>query len=475
MQERTKALIAIGIFTFMSTLDSSIVNIALPTMSRELHVTTSQITWVVTVYLIVISAIILIFGRLGDLVGKSKIMKIGWAVFILGSFLAGLNMGLGLPMLLSARVIQAIGASMMMATGFGLIAEMFPIASRARALSLNAMFVSVGSIAGPALGGLILSVLSWNYIFWINVPIGIVAWIFGNRALIKDKSNGNIKDVDLTGGTLMTAVIVLVFLTLNSGQAVGWTNPLILAGVVLALAFFIGFVALEKRKARENDKPLLDLNIFKSRIFTQSLIMALLNFTVAIFSSILLPFYLQNYRGFAPGSAGLMMMAYPIAMLIFAPISGWLSDQIDKEKVTFIGLCMIVIAQICYIMIDKNSSILLVIVAMLIQGAAMGTFQSPNNALIMETVDHKYLGIAGSVNSLARNLAFVLGTSLATIALYMSMSSTLGYKVTSYLKTEPGAFLTGLHFAFSIGLVLVLISWLLGLYRILAGKRKTMA
>lgn len=170
MSDRIKALIALGIFTFMSTLDGSIVNIALPTMSHELNVSTSQVTWVVSIYLIVISAIVLIFGRLADLVGKSKITKIGWGIFIVGSFLAGLNIG-GLPFLLFARVIQAVGGSMFMATSFGIVAQIFPVESRAKALSINSMFVSVGSIAGPALGGLILQFASWSYIFWINVPI----------------------------------------------------------------------------------------------------------------------------------------------------------------------------------------------------------------------------------------------------------------------------------------------------------------
>ncbi len=211
MANRTKALLAIGIFTFMSTLDGSIVNIALPTMSRELHTSTAQITWVVTIYLIVISAIILIFGRLSDLIGKAKVTKIGWGIFILGSFLAGLNLGMGLAFLLVARVIQAIGASMMMATSFGIIAQIFPAENRARALAINTMFVSVGSIAGPALGGVILQIASWNYIFWINVPIGILAWIFGNRALPTRNGQGQLSDIDLKGGALMSGVIILLF------------------------------------------------------------------------------------------------------------------------------------------------------------------------------------------------------------------------------------------------------------------------
>jgi MFS family permease len=331
------------------------------------------------------------------------------------------------------------------------------------------MFVSVGSIAGPALGGLILQITSWNYIFWINVPIGIIAWIYGNKALPKDEAHGHWKDIDLFGGFQMTIVLVTIFMALNFAQLLGWTNPFILVAVAIAVIVFISFVLTEKRKS----SPLLDLNIFKSKLFSISLIMALLNFTVAMFSSILLPFYLQDYRSYAPGLAGMIMMAYPVGMLIFAPISGWLSDQIDKELVTFIGICIIVVAQIGYLLINKNSSPYLVLGTLFVQGIAMGTFQSPNNALIMETVERKYLGISGSVNSLTRNVAFVLGTSLATISLFTSMSSQLGRKITTYLKNEPAVFLKGLHFAFTIALILVLISWCLGLFRLLSKKKKT--
>lgn len=351
MANRTKALLAIGIFTFMSTLDGSIVNIALPTMSRELHTSTAQITWVVTIYLIVISAIILIFGRLSDLIGKAKVTKIGWGIFILGSFLAGLNLGMGLAFLLVARVIQAIGASMMMATSFGIIAQIFPAENRARALAINTMFVSVGSIAGPALGGVILQIASWNYIFWINVPIGILAWIFGNRALPTRNGQGQLSDIDLKGGALMSGVIILLFLALNFGMTLGWTNPLILIAVLLGILLFIAFIVTEKR----SENPLLNLGIFKSKLFSLSLIMALFNFTVSMFASILLPFYLQDYRAFGPGIAGMFMMCYPLSMLIFSPIAGIIADKIDKELVTFIGISGIVISQIGYLMIHQTT------------------------------------------------------------------------------------------------------------------------
>lgn len=467
MSEKIKALVVLGIFTFMSTLDGSIVNIALPTMSRELNVSTSQITWVVTIYLIVISALVLIFGRLGDLIGKSRVTKVGWGIFIIGSLLAGINVGLGLPFLLLARVIQAVGASMFMATGFGIISEIFPIENRAKALSISSMFVSVGSITGPALGGLILQFTSWNYIFWINVPIGILAWVVGRKALPDNKGKGNVKDIDLKGSFLMMAVIISLFLALNFGQSLGWTSPIIFFLTSIGIILFILFVLVEN-KVKE---PLLELKIFTSPLFSMSLLMALLNFTVAMFSSILLPFYLQNYKGYEPGTAGLIMMTYPIAMLIFSPIGGTFADKIDKEVVTFVGITGIVLSQLGYLLINSQSEAWLIVVLLFIQGMSMGIFQSPNNALVMETVERKYLGIAGSVNSLVRNVAFVLGTSLATLSLFTAMSYSLGYKVTTYIPEQADIFLSGFHFAFIFAVILVLLTWFLGLYRLI-NRRK---
>ena len=467
-RKRIAALIAIGVFIFMSTLDGSIVNIALPTMSRELHVTLAQVTWVVTIYLIVISGIILTFGRMGDLLGKSKVFKTGAIIFTIGSFLAGLDFGWGLSWLLFSRVVQAVGASMFMATSFGLVAEIFPPESRARALSINSMFVSVGSIAGPAIGGLILQVMSWHYIFWINVPIGIAAYLYGSRALPKEeKGQGTVRDLDFVGSAEMFICLVLLFLAINFGQIIGWGNPLIWLAFAAAAVVFVFFVRTENRK----EKPLIDLKIFKSKIFTVSVITSMLNFTSGMFISILLPFYLQDFRGFSPGLAGLIMMAYPLLMLISSPISGVLSDRFDKEWITFLGISAIIIAQIGYLLIGDKTTILFVVAALALHGAAVGFFQSPNNALVMSTVERKYLGIAGSVNSLARNIAFVLGTSLGTISLFVSMSLLSGHTVNTYIKNDPMLFLRGMQIAFVVSLLITVITWILGLLRLM-GRRK---
>jgi EmrB/QacA subfamily drug resistance transporter len=442
------------------------VNIALPTMARELNVSMAQITWVVALYLIVISGVLLLYGRLGDLLGKTRIAKLGFVIFTGGSFLAGLN--IGFAFLLFARVVQAAGAGMFMATAFGIIAQVFPPERRARAMAINSMFVSIGGIAGPALGGLILSVLPWNYIFWINVPIGIVGYLFGRRALPHEKGQGSLKDVDLIGWLQLFVMIVVVFLALNTGQLIGWTNPLILGGFVLGFLVLGSFIYTENH----TEKPLIDLGIFKNRLFSLSLVTAMLNFTASQFPAILIPFYLQDFRGLQAGVAGLIMMAYPLAMLITAPISGYFSDFLDKEWITFIGISVIVLSVVGYFLLGAKTSIIFVVICQALYGAGAGIFQSPNNTMIMSLVEKKYLGVAGSVNALVRNIAFVTGTSLSTIILFIAMSQILGIRVTGYVATSPAAFISGLHRAFIGALILVGITWLRGLVRLLGKTRK---
>jgi EmrB/QacA subfamily drug resistance transporter len=455
------ALFALGLFTFMSTLDGSIVNIALPTMAREMHISTSQVTWAVTIYLVVISSLILLFGRLGDLLGKTFIFRIGMTVFTIGSLLCGIHVNL--PFLLGARVVQAIGASMTMSNSFGITAMVFPANIRARAMSIIAMFVSLGSIAGPAIGGFILEVVSWPFIFWINVPLGIIAYLVGNKYLPHDhNANGSVKDVDFVGAFLLFATVVTFFIGMTVGQDKGMGNPIAIGLLALMVVLIFAFIKVE----RVRQSPLLQLKIFDSKLFSMSVVTSMLMFTAGSFNGILMPFYLQNYRACAVGFAGFVMMAYPIAMFIFSPIAGTLADKYDKEKITFIGISLVILAQIGYLTIGPNTPLTLVIILLLLHGMGIGFFQSPNNALVMSNVDKQYLGIAGSVNALGRNLGFVIGNTVATMVLFMTMSTLAGSHITTYQEKHPEWFIKGFHAAFYIAFTLVLIAWIMAGVRI---------
>lgn len=201
-------LVAVSMFTFMSTLDGSIVNIALPTISKDMKVPMNQAEWIVSIYLMVVCSCLLLFGKLGDSWGKIKVFRLGMLIFTIGSFLCGFNHSL--TFLLFARVVQAIGASMTMATNTGIITEVFPMHERGRALGSIGAFVSLGSIAGPGLGGIILSQFSWAYIFWINVPVGIITMLFGLKFLPKDITISH-QTIDKKGFVTF-AVAIMTFL-----------------------------------------------------------------------------------------------------------------------------------------------------------------------------------------------------------------------------------------------------------------------
>lgn len=463
-KKRWLILIVLNLFTFMSTLDGSIVNIALPVLSRTLHLPVAQIEWVTTAYLMAICTAILFFGKLGDIVGKIKIFKIGTIVFILGSLMCGLSSSLS--MLLISRIIQAFGASMTMANSQGIVTDIFPSNERGKALGLIGTFVSLGSIAGPSLGGIIVSSLGWQYIFWVNVPVGLVAVFLGWKLLPKDLIK--VKDkIDVPGSLVFAIFILTLFVGLLLGQQVGYGDKRIIASLVVAVVAFAMFIRLELRRPG----PLLQLALFKNPLFSLSILCAFLVFVANFCFNIISPFYAQNMLNLSPFHAGFLLMLLPISMVIVAPLSGALSDKIGSELLTFAGLVVMVIAQIGLAQLHAGSSIPLVGLWIAMLGIGSGLFQSPNNSLIMSTVPRTQLGSAGSVNSLVRNVGMVVGITLATSILFYIMSKEAGYRVTGLVSGHPEIFLAGMHVVFMTSASICLVAALLTGWRLIGARR----
>ncbi|MFT8324404.1 MFS transporter [Oenococcus sicerae] len=448
--------------TFMSVLDGSIVNIALPSISKDLHIPLNQATWTVIVYLIVISGLLLLFGRMGDVFGKIKIFKIGTVIFTIGSFLAGIS-EFGLIFLLAARVVQAIGASMAMATSFGITTSNFPANMRARAMSITGMFVSLGAIAGPAIGGAILSLLSWSYIFWVNVPFGLLTILIGIKYFPKDTIAQPDEKIDYTGSILFFAFIAIFFLAVNAAEVVGFQDIWVISGLVISILFLIAFIKVEN----VIKEPMIKLEIFKNQLYSISLTTAFLVFAINSYTNILMPFYLQDLRKLTPGQAGLILMCFPIANFIFSPISGWAGDKFDKELITLIGLAGLTLSQIGYLSIGGASPYVLLVITLIANGMSSAIFMSPNNALTMSTVPRPLLGIAGSVTALARNVGFIVGNTFATTMLFIGMSQLAGYRVINYLPKHPEYFIQSMHWSFIFAALMSLLAFALTLYRML--------
>ncbi len=440
-KRRWLILVILNLFVFMSTLDGSIVNIALPVISKNLSLPIAKTEWVVSSYLIAICTLILFFGKLGDIIGKIKIFKWGTIIFIIGSLLCGFSKTL--PLLVTFRAVQALGASMTMANSQGIVTDIFPARQRGKALGLIGTFVSLGSIAGPSLGGVIVSALGWEYIFWVNVPIGLIVIALGWRMLPRDLIKITAK-LDITGSLLFALFIISLFVSLLLGQQVGYGDIRIILSFVVALISFVVFLWVENHKS----EPMLHLALFKNPLFSLSILCGFLVFVANFCFNIISPFYTQNILLLTPLSAGFLLMLFPITMAIVAPLSGSLSDKIGSELLTFLGLLVMAIAQIGLATLHDGSPIALVGTLVGMLGLGSGLFQSPNNSLVMSTVPRTQLGIAGSVNSLVRNVGMVVGISLATTVLFGVMSHKAGYRVTGLIPHRPDIFLEGMHVVF---------------------------
>lgn len=457
-------LVAVCLFTFMSTLDGSIVNIALPVMSKSLVIPMNQAEWVVSIYLIIICALLLLFGKLGDSHGKIRIFKIGSVLFTVGSLLCGFNSGL--VMLLAARSLQAVGAAMTMSANNGIITEVFPFQERGRALGMIGSFVALGSIAGPGIGGLILAHLSWGYIFWMNVPVGILAIILGQIILPKDITMSK-QPIDKPGAVLFAVMMVSLFAGVFIGQEIGFTQPIILGAFVIAIVATAIFVRVELH----HDNPILALQLFKNSRFSISILCAFLIFVANFFFNVISPFYLENARGLAANYAGYALMTFPIVQVIVAPIAGAISDKIGPELLTFIGLVLITLSQIGYMFASLTTPLWFFMFFIGLVGFGNGIFQAPNNSIVMSSVEVKDLGVAGGINALARELGMIIGISLATTVLFSAMSQSAGYKVTSYLPAHPEIFIDGMRVAFMVSLVICLIATVITGIRLLKRQR----
>ncbi|WP_141505337.1 MFS transporter [Paenibacillus luteus] len=463
-KKRWMILIVLNLFTFMATLDGSIVNIALPVLVKELHLPLAQVEWVTTIYLMSICSAILFFGKLGDIAGKIKIFKIGMVVFIFGSLLCGISASL--PFLIASRIIQAIGASMTMANSQGIVTDIFPSTERGKAIGLIGTFVSLGSIAGPSLGGIIVSTLGWEYIFWVNVPIGLIAIVLGWKVLPSDFMKVKSK-IDIPGSLLFAVFIIALFAGLLLGQQLGYGDSLIILSLIVAVSAFIAFIGVEMRTSH----PLLQLSLFKNSLFSLSILCGFLVFVANFCFNIIAPFYAQNMLELSPFYAGFLLMLFPICMVVISPLSGALSDKIGSEALTFAGLIVMVIAQFGLARLHDGSSVVLVGVWIAMLGIGSGLFQPPNNSLIMSKVPRTQLGSAGSVNSLVRNVGMVVGITLATTILFHEMSSKAGYQVTDLIPGQPAIFLSGMHLVFMTSSAICLVCAMLTGWRLVIMKK----
>ncbi|WP_195267269.1 MFS transporter [Eubacterium sp. 1001713B170207_170306_E7] len=456
-------LFTVLIMTFMVTLDGSIVNVALPVMSGELNASMGDIEWVASIYLVVTCATILIFGRLGDMIGKVRIFQLGVILFTIGSLLCSISGTL--PLLIGARVVQGLGSAAALANNQGIITESFPPDERGKALGFVSTFVALGSMTGPTLGGMILTVLPWTYIFLINIPVGVISFLVGLRTL-PNKKPAKAGRLDAKGSVLLLLSILLLFGSATLLQN-GVSIPIII-GIIVGAVFLVLFIMVEKRM----DDPLVPIGIFKNKMFSLNLFTMLTAFIAIGANNIIMPFYLQDARQFSPGMAGLLMTVIPLITAVMGPISGTMSDHIGSELPTMIGLIFTTVGLALMTMLGINTTIAVIILFLAVVAVGSALFQSPNNSLVMGSVSRDELGLVGSLAGLVRNMGMSVGITAGTSLLYSRMSDMAGYRVTNYIPGQPDIFLYGLHSVYIMLALVVFVGALLTIVRFIYARRQ---
>lgn len=426
---RTLILINACVITFMATLDGSIVNIALPTIASAFRVGISSIQWVVTSYLVTVSALLLVWGRLSDMYGRKRFFLMGLAVFTVGSFFCGISGNL--LTIVASRVLQAIGASMAIALVQGIVTHTFPPSERGKALGFIGSVVAVGSLIGPSLGGLLVEISGWRSIFFINVPVGIAGVLLTIIILPESEGRPDTETFDWRGAVLLFLSVSLFFSGMLAFQE-GLLSPVYSFMVMASAGVLFFFFLLDQRRPH----PLVDGCLFSSRIFTMGVIDSSLSY-MAMYSYIFfMPFYLQTVRGVGVLEAGLLMSLYPLITAFLAPAAGALSDKITYRPLTITGLILSGSGLVSLSFLGSRSSLLLIGSIIVLLGIGGALFQSPNNSSIMGSVPRDRLGIAGSLNAFFRNLGMVSGTTLAVSLFSFSTKMTID-SVSSGLMNSP--------------------------------------
>lgn len=433
----------------MGTLNSTIVNVALPVMSQEMNVSINAIQWVISAYLLTTVLLLLIFGKLSEFIGQKYIFAFGTLLFAIGSALCAFSHTLG--MLTVSRIIQAVGSSGMFSMSMGIVSGVFPTSERGRALGIVGTMVAIGTIAGSSLGGILVSAFGWPSIFVINVPVGIIGSILSFVFLPKFSKRAKIKSFDIMGTVSFSLFILILFLALLFTQQNVLPAVCLIPTVMIAAIFLLIFIKVEKR----SKSPLLDLKLFKNKEFSFGLIAAFFCFIILNSTMLFIPFYLQDVLRLSTLDSGLILSAYPISMGIVAPLSGWLSDRITYRPLAIVGMIVTAAAMLLLTTLNQSSSNFEVVILLCILGIGLSIFQSPNNARVMSSVPADKLGIASSTNALFRYIGLSSGTTLSMLIFSFSSSINIGNLSGDF---QAGTFLYGIAAVYIFDVVCALIA-----------------
>ena len=391
---------------FMIMLDNTVVNVALPAIQKDLRISTAELEWTVTAYALTFATLLLTGGKLGDLVGRRLIFTIGLVIFTLSSLACGLSGGA--TELIAARAVQGVGAALMMPSTLSIISATFDVRERGTAIGIWAGVSAMALAIGPLLGGVITEHISWNWIFFVNVPIGAAGLLAAIFVVPESKDTSHEQRLDVPG--LLTSgvgLLSLVYALIEANQY-GWTSARIVVLFVVAAISLAAFVLLEMHQRL----PMLDLSLFRSGTFAGANLVAIL-VTLAMFGIfVFFPIYMQTFRGWSPIQAGAALLPWTVMIVIFAPIAGKLSDRVGSRWLIAGGMATVAVCCLLLSTVTVHSSFWHMLPAFILGGLGMSFVMTPMSAAVMGAAPVTKAGVASGVLNTFRQVGVALGIAV---------------------------------------------------------------
>lgn len=440
-----------SIGALLSSLTSGSLVIALPDILRDLHTDLFAVMWIIVGYTLVLTVLVLNAGRAADRFGRARTFILGSAAFTLASVFCALASDANT--LIAGRVAQGIGAAFMFANSSALVTDAFPRRELGKALGINAMVVGAGLIIGPILGGW-LTGFGWTWVFWFNVPIGIVGTLAAALVLVEQHPAQRDVSIDWWGSALYLVALMALMTSLAFGGIYGWTTWWVIAGFILFAVVLPIFLRVERRVRT----PLLDLSLFEDRLFTLGNFTGLLNGIARYSVLFLLVFYLQGVKGDDPVTAGIELAPLAGGMLVLSPISGILADRYGSRLLATLGMVVTGIGLAGLLFIAVDTPYWQLAGWQLVIGAGAGIFNSPNTSAVMGVVPPAKRGIGAGMRSMLTSTGFIISIALAIGLISGAMDPKV--MVAVFAGTQTGSsgidlqpFINALHIAFGAGVL----------------------
>lgn len=406
--QRYGAILTIVLGISMAVLDGAIANVALPTIASDLHASPAASIWVVNAYQIAIVISLLSLAFLGDMIGYHRIYKAGLIVFTLASLFCAFSHSL--EMLTVARVAQGLGGAALMSVNTALIRLIYPQRQLGRGMGVNSFVVAVSSAAGPTIAAAILSVASWQWLFLVNVPLGIISWLLAVRFLPANNTRSQATRFDLPSA-IMNALTFGLLITALSSFAQGQSTQLVIAEVVLLLVIGFFFV----RRQLQLPVPLLPVDLLRIPLFSLSICTSICSFCAQMLALVSLPFFLQSIVGRSEVETGLLLTPWPLATMVMAPLAGYLIERVHAGFLGALGMAVMACGLFALALLPSSPGDLDIIWRMLLCGAGFGLFQSPNNHTIISAAPRHRSGGASGMLGTARLLGQSTGAALVAL------------------------------------------------------------